>query len=161
MASPVLEADPWGVGGLVVLTDELAFCGNPLPSQIASSKEAGFGSVLNMLVNDPARVQQDREVVEKQGLRFEHLQNGRGLETITAEFQNKFNVLVDELPKPVLVTCNTGSRSAACAFVYLAKKIGGSSQDVLKWGQEAAGKNYAGDAVFYFFLQKYLAKETS
>jgi len=156
MSSP--DADPWGVGGLVALTDDLAFCGNPTPSQIASVKESGFASVVNMLVGDDARVAADKMSVENQGLKFSVLHNGRGLESITPEFQDRFNNVIDSLPKPVLVTCNTGSRSAACAFVYAAKKSGGKASDVITWGAEAAGKNYAHDAAFYFFLQNYLGK---
>jgi len=38
----------------------------------------------------------------------------------------------------------------------MAKKLKGSSADVLKWGSEAANKNYAHEATFYFFLKEYL-----
>jgi hypothetical protein len=95
--------------GPVVQLSSFMSSGNPSISQIDSVKEAGFGAVLNMMSGDAglfvllchavprlrsfhlARVHQDKTSIEKQGLKFAHLENGRGLDAVSnTEFQGKF-----------------------------------------------------------------------
>ena len=62
------------------------------------------------------RVKKDKQIVAAQKVKFVHIASTRGLDSIAnKEFQDSFNDIIDSLPKPVLVTCNSG----CCLFSHL------------------------------------------
>jgi protein tyrosine phosphatase (PTP) superfamily phosphohydrolase (DUF442 family) len=46
------------------------------------------------------------------------------------DFARRFVTALDELPRPTLVTCRTGTRSSAVAYLYAALRAGASADEV-------------------------------
>jgi len=74
---------------------------------------------------------------------------------IDAAYADKGLKLLEELPKPILLHCAVGLTSAMLGCIDQAKKQGATASEVCEWGM-ALGYNFANQAAFYDFLQRYL-----
>jgi len=54
---------------------------------------------------------------------------------------------LDELPRPTLVTCRTGPRSAALIYLYAGLKAGASAEEVLARAEADGAPFVASDAL--------------
>ena len=62
---------------------------------------------------------------------------------MTMELARQQVAALDELPRPTLVTCRTGGRSAALVYLYAGMKAGASADEVLARA-EADGAPFVG-----------------
>ena len=69
------------------------------------------------------------------------------------ELARRHIAALDRLPRPTLVTCRTGPRSAAVAYLYAGLRAGASAEEVLARA-DADGAPFAGmDALRSFVTQ--------
>lgn len=72
---------------------------------------------------------------------------------LSVEFARRHIAALDRLPRPTLVTCRTGPRSSAIAYLYAGLKAGASAEEVLARA-DADDAPFAGvDAIRDFVTQ--------
>jgi hypothetical protein len=75
---------------------------------------------------------------------------------LSVEFAKQHIAALDRLPRPTLITCRTGGRSAAIAYLYAGLKQGASAEEVLARA-DADGAPFAGVEPMRNFITQGLA----
>lgn len=105
------------------ISDDLAIAGQITLEQLKQIAEAGYKSVLNLRSPDEAGFQSSEQLnPHLLGLEYVHIP----LKATEINPQSALQVLqkINELPKPTLVHCDSGMRSAIVIFMYIATKQG-------------------------------------
>jgi uncharacterized protein (TIGR01244 family) len=105
------------------ITDDLAVSGQITVEQLKQLAQAGYKSVLNLRSPEEAGFQTSEQLnPHLLGLQYVNLpiKNTELNPQIALQVFEKIN----ELPKPTLVHCDNGLRSAIIIFIYIATKQG-------------------------------------
>ena len=105
------------------INDELAIAGQITSEQLAQIAEAGYKSVLNLRSPDEAGFQ-NSEQLNPQLLGLQYVNLPIKIEQINSQVALQVFQEINELPKPTLVHCDSGMRSATIIFMYIATKQG-------------------------------------
>src|SRR5258705_13580317 len=73
--------------------------------------------------------------------------------TLDIELARQHIAALDRLPRPTLVTCRTGPRSSAVAYLYAGLQAGATPEDVLARA-DADGAPFAGVAAYRDFVKQ-------
>jgi uncharacterized protein (TIGR01244 family) len=96
------------------VTADIAVAPQMQPEQMAALAAQGFRSVINhRMPHEPGQPAQEalRDAAAQAGLRYEWQPVNPAM--ITADDVKRFAALLDELPRPLLAFCRSGSRSTA------------------------------------------------
>jgi uncharacterized protein (TIGR01244 family) len=105
------------------INDDLAIAGQITLEQLKQIAEAGYKSVVNLRSPEEAGFQTSEQLnPHLLGLQYLHLP----LKATEISPQIALQVFqkINELPKPTLVHCDSGMRSAIVIFMYIATKQG-------------------------------------
>ncbi len=105
------------------ITDELAIAGQITVEQLKQLAQAGYKSVLNLRSPEEVGFQTSEQLnPHLSGLQYINLP----IKNTELNPQIALQVLeiINELPKPTLVHCDSGLRSAILIFIYIATKQG-------------------------------------
>ncbi|MEO8585227.1 MAG: sulfur transferase domain-containing protein [Acidobacteriota bacterium] len=122
------------------LSPSLAISGKPSPEALASLKQAGFRTAIDL--RQPAEgVTSAREAVEAQGLKF--ISVPVSPDTFTLEDAKKIEtVLKDQTAAPVFLFCSSSNRVGA-ALAVIEYRRGRSREEALAEGRKAGLKSPA------------------
>ncbi len=138
----------------ITIDDRLAvFTSQPTAEQLQQAAEAGFCSVMNLRVSEESGfVSDEGQSAEAAGLEYAHAPFAPG----AIEVSQMDGILdrLDELPKPVLLHCKSGVRSAVTALMFLATRDGLSASEATERGLQL-GIDISNSPVQSFF-QAYL-----
>lgn len=102
-------------------------------------KEEGVRSIVNLRLdneeNQPLRPKEEGEMVAKLGMEYLHLPvSSRDANSAQVE---QFCQKLEELPKPVFVHCQGGTRAGAFCLMHLGRKAGWDTKQALERGEKA------------------------
>lgn len=75
---------------------------------------------------------------------------------LTVDLAEQSLAVLDDLPRPTLVTCRAGPRSAAIAYMYAGRQAGASADEVIARA-EADGAPFAGSDELKDWIRRTLA----
>lgn len=105
------------------INDDLAIAGQITLEQLKQIAQAGYKSVLNLRSPDETGFQSSEQIKPHLlGLEYVHLPIK--IAEITPQSILQILQKIKELPKPTLVHCDSGMRSAIVIFIYIATKQG-------------------------------------
>ncbi len=117
------------------ITDALAIAGQLTLDEFHQLVEEGYRSVVNLRSLDEIDFLEDEQsILEQLGIRY--LSNPITLENIHPDFVRTLIQQITELPKPVLLHCDSGTRSAILALLYIAMKQGMKAEQAFKKAAE-------------------------
>jgi uncharacterized protein (TIGR01244 family) len=135
-------ADASQIPGYVRVRPDLAVAGQPTPDALAQLKALGFRTVVNLRREQEGGPADEREVVERQGLRYVSVPlTAASLDGDDAEALAK--VLTDPQAGPVLLHCASGNRAAGL-WALVEAGMGVPLEDAIVAGMKAGLK---GDAM--------------
>lgn len=113
------------------ITNDLAIAGQPTLDKLPQLVEEGYRSIVNLRSPEEAGFWSDEQLqMEQLGLRYvnypvllSHLTPESGLWLIQQ---------ISDLPKPMLVHCDTGIRSSVIALMQIAVKQGMRTEDAFQ-----------------------------
>lgn len=105
------------------INDELAIAGQVTPEQLKLVSQAGFRSILNLRsAQENGFLSNEQQAAELLELAYSHLPTPA--EVISLEMAVRVLDQLRKLPKPTLVHCDSGIRSAAMVMIYIATNQG-------------------------------------
>ena len=113
------------------ITNELAIAGQPTPDKLIQLVEEGYRSVVNLRSPDEIGFWNDeQQKIEQLGLRYANYP----IQTINLDAEMVFRLIqqISELPKPILLHCDSGVRSSVIALMQIAIKQGMGAEDALQ-----------------------------
>lgn len=105
------------------INDELAIAGQITSEQLEQLAEAGYRSVLNLRSPDEAGFQ-NNEQLNPQLLGLQYINLPVKATEINPQVALQVFEKINELPKPTLIHCDSGMRSATMIFMYIATRQG-------------------------------------
>lgn len=113
------------------ITDALAIVGQPTLDEFYQLVEEGYRSVVNLRSPDEIGfLENEQLVLEQLGIRY--LSSPITLGDIDPDFVRTLIQQITELPKPILLHCDSGTRSAILALLYIAMKQGMKAEQAFK-----------------------------
>ncbi len=112
------------------ITNELAIAGQLTLDELQQLAEGGYRSVVNLrLPNEPGFVNDEQQKVECLGLGYVNIPVSKNL-----NFDDMLLVIqqLNELPKPMLVHCDSGIRSSSIVLMQLAMSQGMGAEDAFQ-----------------------------
>lgn len=116
------------------INDELAIAGQIVPEQFPELVQEGFRSILNLRSAQEPGVWQEEEQKAK-FLALDYVNLPLTLDNISDEMLLYTFKQISELPKPMLVHCDTGIRSALVALMYIAMQHGATPRQAFHQAQ--------------------------
>lgn len=113
------------------ITNDLAIAGQPAPDKLPQLVEEGYRSVVNLRSPDEAGFWNDEQIqIEQLGLCYVNypIQSSH----LTPEAALRLIQQISDLPKPMLVHCDTGIRSSVIALIQVAMKQGMRTEDAFQ-----------------------------
>ncbi|MBD1866766.1 hypothetical protein H6F95_05490 [Cyanobacteria bacterium FACHB-471] len=113
------------------ITNDLAIAGQPAPDKLPQLVEEGYRSVVNLRSPDEAGFWNDEQIqIEQLGLCYVNypIQSSH----LTPEAALRLIQQISDLPKPMLVHCDTGIRSSVIALMQVAMKQGMRTEDAFQ-----------------------------
>lgn len=113
------------------INEELAISGQPTPDRLLQLVEEGYRSVVNLQSpNEVGFWNDEQQKIEQLGLRYANF-------PIQTDSLNPERILwliqqISELPKPLLVHCDSGIRSSIIAVMQIAIKQGIKAEDAFQ-----------------------------
>lgn len=113
------------------INEELAISGQPTPDRLLQLVAEGYRSVVNLQApNEVGFWNDEQQKIEQLGLRYANL-------PIQVDSLNPERILwliqqISELPKPLLVHCDSGIRSSIIAVMQIAIKQGIKAEDAFQ-----------------------------
>lgn len=102
--------------GIHPIDEDVSVAGELSPEQLQQASEQGFKSVINLrMPKEKGFLADEQQVVESLGMQYAHIPvNPSSLsgEVVAQVFEH-----IDQLPKPVLMHCSLGLRSAGMALL--------------------------------------------
>jgi len=142
---------------VVKLTEDLAFAVQPTVEELKHLVSEGIKSVVNMREPwEKGFIKDEKEILEAQGVKY-HLAPIDQANDFTKEYTDSLLKTIDEMPKPILVHCNTGLTACVASLLYVGKQMGADADQILAWGADM-GHNFAFHAQLYSFIQSYCKK---
>lgn len=108
------------------ITDELAIAGQPTLEELSQLGEAGYRSVVNLRSpNEVGFLDNEQRKIEYLGLRYINISTPQKLtlDDLLSVIQR-----LNELPKPILVHCDSGIRASIAVLMQLAINRGVSAE---------------------------------
>jgi hypothetical protein len=134
--------------------EDLAFNREAIADPEAFARDAGAASWLFLCGEDFAAMDWGVSYAQVQAAvpQSENIVSDPPVE-LDIELARRHIAALDRLPRPTLVTCRTGPRSAAVAYLYAGLRAGASAEEVLARA-DADGAPFAGmDALRSFVTQ--------
>jgi len=116
------------------INDELAIAGQIMPEQFLYLAEEGFRSILN-LRSPKEKGFLDEEEQKVKLLALDYINLPMTLENINDEVLLNTFKQINELPKPMLVHCDTGIRSALIVLMYITMQHGATPRQAFHQAQ--------------------------
>ncbi len=114
----------------VQINDHLAVTGQVIPEQLQQATQEGYRSVLNLRSPDELGFLSDEQhLAESLGLHYVNVP--LKLEALSEELVSAILAQLDQMPKPVVLHCAAGFRSAAIALLSVAIQEGLTPDQVL------------------------------
>lgn len=113
------------------ITNELAIAGQLTPDQLAQLIEEGYQSVVNLRSLDEVGFWRDEQhKIEQLGLQYLNCP----IQVNNLNPDSVFQLLqqISDLPKPMLVHCDSGIRSSVIALIQIALKQGMKTEDAFQ-----------------------------
>ena len=105
------------------INDDLAIAGQITLEQLKHIAAAGYKSVLNLRSPDEAGFQSS-EKLDPQLLGLQYVNLPVKSKQINSQVALQVFQTINEMPKPTLVHCDSGMRSATIIFMYIATRQG-------------------------------------
>lgn len=116
------------------INDELAIAGQIVPEQFPELAQEGFRSIMNLRSAQEAGVWTEEEQKAK-FLALDYVNLPLTLNNISDEMLLHTFKQISELPKPMLVHCDTGIRSALVVLMYIAMQHGATPRQAFHQAQ--------------------------
>jgi len=115
---------------------DLLFAGQLTPEGIAELAKQGYHTVLNMRGEDEMDWD-EKAAVEAAGMSYETLPMAYPIESIPDEWVDRFDALMRDASRPIVLHCSSGNRVAGLWAVWLAEREGVDPARALELGREA------------------------
>lgn len=107
----------------------------PTAGQLRQAAQEGFKSVINLRSPDEeGALSDERQQAEAAGLSYINIPVKP--EALSDDLADQVLQRIDQAPKPTLVHCKTGLRSAALALMYTATQTGLSAAEAMEKGRQ-------------------------
>lgn len=120
------------------IDEKVSVGGQPSPEDLKRLAAEGFKTVVNMRKageeEQPLSPEEEREQVEKLGLRYEHFPVAK--EDMTPLVADEFRQQLPEWQEPVFVHCKSGKRSGAMVMIDRAVRQGWSGDETLQKAEQ-------------------------
>lgn len=117
------------------IDDYVAIAGQIELDQLPQLVQAGYRSVLNVrLPSERGFLEREQQIAEWYGLRYVNLPFES--ELISNDAATEVLQQIRQLPKPVLVHCDTATRSAAIALMYIATQQDSTLEQAFKQAKQ-------------------------
>ena len=120
------------------LSPDLAIGAQPALPDLEELKKEGFRSVINLRRPDepsPLNPEQEGRAVQSLGLEYRHLPvSSQHLDPTQAD---EFCKHIQDLPRPVFVHCQGGTRAGAFSLIHLGREKGWSGEQAFQQGEQA------------------------
>lgn len=124
------------------INDELAIAGQIPPEQFLPIFEDGFRSILNLRSPEESGFElSEDDKAEMLGLAYVNLPipfDGINEEALLRTFK-----LINELPKPLLVHCDTGIRAALLVLIHIVMQQGATPKQAFRQAEKLGLLTYA------------------
>jgi len=113
------------------ITNELAIAGQPTSDKLSQLVEEGYRSVVNLRSSDEVGFWNDeQQKIEQLGLRYANCP----IQASNLNPDSVFRLIqqIAELPKPMLLHCDSGIRSSVIALMQIAMKQGMKTEDAFQ-----------------------------
>jgi uncharacterized protein (TIGR01244 family) len=111
------------MGVITPINAGLAIADQIAPAQLQQISGAGYLTILNLRSPDEdGFLHSEQSLVELLGLRYIHIPTQAT--AFILELAREVLQQIEELPKPILLHCDTGARSGAIAFMHVAIQQG-------------------------------------
>ncbi len=126
--------------GIHVINHELSVAGELSPEQLQQASQQGFKSVINLrMPKEKGFLSDEPQIVESLGMNYAHIPVNPS--ALSGELIAQVSEQIDHLPKPILMHCSLGLRSAGIGL--LRAGIGhGISVEAFFQQAEAMGLNF-------------------
>lgn len=113
------------------ITNELAIAGQLTLEDLQQLVEEGYQSVVNLRSPDEAGFLNDeQQKTERLGLRY--INTPIRVKDLNPEYILQITQQIAELPKPILVHCDSGMRSSVMALMQIAIEQGMKAEDAFQ-----------------------------
>lgn len=113
------------------ITNELAIAGQPAPDRLPQLIEEGYQSVVNLRSPDESGFWSDEQLqIEQLGLCYVNYPIRPS--QLTPETVSWLLQQISDLPKPMLVHCDSGIRASIIALMQIAIKQGMKTEDAFQ-----------------------------
>ncbi len=102
--------------GIHSINDEVSVAGELSPEQLQQASEQGFKSVINLrMPKEKGFLPDEPQIVELLGMQYAHIPVNPS--SLSGELVAQVSEHIDQLPKPVLMHCSLGLRSAGIGLL--------------------------------------------
>lgn len=117
------------------ITDDLAIAGQLTPEEFQQLGEEGYRSIVNLRSPDETGfLFSEQSILEQLGIHY--CNHPITLGDIHPDFIRTFIQQIAQLPQPVLLHCDSGTRSAVLALLYIAMKQGMKAEQAFQKATE-------------------------
>jgi protein tyrosine phosphatase (PTP) superfamily phosphohydrolase (DUF442 family) len=140
------------------LPEDLSFNRGPIADPVAFAREAQASSWLFLCGDEWAAMDEGMSYAQVQAAVpvSENIVSDPPV-ALDLDLARQHIAALDRLPRPTLVTCRTGPRSAAVAYLYAGLRAGASADDVLA-AADAVGAPFAGVEAYREFVTRGLTE---
>jgi uncharacterized protein (TIGR01244 family) len=144
---------------VIKINEELAVADCQLsPEQIEAAAEEGYQSILNLRSpQEEGYLPDEAEQADKAGLAYANIPVSP--KNMSDELAHEVLSNIENLPKPLLSHCNSGMRSGAMAFMYIALKEGMSAEEAMEQAREM-GFNCEQSPQMKDFFEQYIEEHS-
>ncbi|MCS6812819.1 MAG: sulfur transferase domain-containing protein [Cyanobacteria bacterium] len=102
--------------GIHRIDDEVSIAGELSPEQLQQASQQGFKSVVNLrMPKEKGFLPDESQIVESLGMQYAHIPVNPS--ALSGALVAQISEQIDQLPKPVLMHCSLGLRSAGIALL--------------------------------------------
>lgn len=141
------------------ITTEISIGGQPESADLQQLKKDGYRSVINLRRPDENHAltpSDEGKVVQSLGMEYFNLPVSP--QKLTASEAEKFREKMRELPKPVFVHCQGGTRAGAFALLHLGTESGWTGEEAFGKAEKAGFK--CESPALRQFVSAYLAEQS-
>ena len=124
-----------------IITPEISIGAQPSASDLQELKKDGFRSVINLRRPDEASpLNPSEEGAQVRALHMDYFNLPISPQNLSAADAEKFRERISELPKPVFVHCQGGTRAGAFSLLHLGAESGWGGDQAFAEGEKAGFK---------------------
>ncbi|MFQ3615564.1 MAG: sulfur transferase domain-containing protein [Cyanobacteriota bacterium] len=126
--------------GIHPIDDAVAVAGELSPEQLQQASEQGFKSVINLrMPKEKGFLLDEPQIVESHGMQYAHIPVNPS--SLSSELVAQVSAQIDRLPKPILMHCSLGLRSAGIGLLRAGINQGMTVEEFLR-RTEAMGLDF-------------------